>query len=297
MKKVFLLTFALILAITFSCQDNESKVEPAINYDAFAVKLKSNLNQIAENLRNQQSNFSNPELVTLSARDVLQVNYHSDQATLTAFEEQFFRSSSMVGTSNTRTTSETVYLSEFQYNIVSKVDELWANVTGPSDYKEKLYELFDEVSGIDVESSEKQTGLIYLVSQVVVIDFIINNYDIINSFTTINSNGRTSQDQCESQPSLPECQESWWDSWGQCAAGIIGGTAGGALAGATYGGAGCTVILPIIGTVACGTVGAIVGGIAGGLVASSNGVCSGAGGSGCGQPKCPQYECFACEQE
>ena len=44
---------------------------------------------------------------------------------------------------------------------------------------------------------------------------------------------------------------------------IIGGVTAGTLAGATIGGSGCTIVLPIIGTVACGAVGAAVGAIAG----------------------------------
>lgn len=63
---------------------------------------------------------------------------------------------------------------------------------------------------------------------------------------------------------MDEENESWWDDLGKCAAGIIGGTGSGA--GAGYGGAGCTVVLPGIGTVACGVVGGIVGSISGRLL-------------------------------
>jgi len=71
---------------------------------------------------------------------------------------------------------------------------------------------------------------------------------------------------------VEECSEEnegWWDSWGRCAAGITGGAGLGALTGAGYGGAGCTMIVPGIGTVACGVVGAVAGGIAGGLAGAS----------------------------
>ncbi|MCG8476485.1 MAG: hypothetical protein MI784_13535 [Cytophagales bacterium] len=64
---------------------------------------------------------------------------------------------------------------------------------------------------------------------------------------------------------------SWWSSWGKCAAGIIGGVGSGALAGASFGGAGCTVVLPLVGTVACGAVGGVVGGISGGLLGAVGG--------------------------
>ena len=51
---------------------------------------------------------------------------------------------------------------------------------------------------------------------------------------------------------------SWWDSWGKCAAGILGGALMGSLKGASIG----TKILPGKGTV----IGAIVGAVGGGLV-------------------------------
>lgn len=58
----------------------------------------------------------------------------------------------------------------------------------------------------------------------------------------------------------------WWDSWGKCAADIVGGIGSGGLGGAAVGGVGCTVVLPIIGTVACGVVGGVIGGVSGGLL-------------------------------
>lgn len=48
---------------------------------------------------------------------------------------------------------------------------------------------------------------------------------------------------------------------------MAGGAGWGALAGAYLPAAGCTVVLPIIGTVACGTVGGIVGGVTGAFTA------------------------------
>lgn len=57
----------------------------------------------------------------------------------------------------------------------------------------------------------------------------------------------------------------WWDTT-KCVLGTVGMAGGGALAGATVGGVGCTVVLPIIGTVACGTVGAVAGGLFGAMV-------------------------------
>ena len=52
----------------------------------------------------------------------------------------------------------------------------------------------------------------------------------------------------------------WWESWGKCAAGILGGAIGGGLGG---GAAGSTI--PVLGT----TAGAIIGAIGGGLTGAS----------------------------
>lgn len=61
----------------------------------------------------------------------------------------------------------------------------------------------------------------------------------------------------------------WWSCWGKCVSGTVGGAGLGVLTGASYGGVGCTMILPVVGTVACGTVGAIAGGIFGGLAGAA----------------------------
>lgn len=65
-------------------------------------------------------------------------------------------------------------------------------------------------------------------------------------------------------PRVAAC-DGWWGCWGKCAAGIIGSAGMGALSGANIGGVGCTVVLPVVGTVACGTAGAVVGAIFGGF--------------------------------
>jgi len=61
----------------------------------------------------------------------------------------------------------------------------------------------------------------------------------------------------------------WWNCWGKCVAGTVGGAGLGVLTGAAYGGVGCTMVLPVVGTVACGTVGAIAGGVFGGLAGAA----------------------------
>lgn len=76
------------------------------------------------------------------------------------------------------------------------------------------------------------------------------------------TNGEDDDDQEE------ECS-GWWQCWGKCVAGILGGAATGAL---TFGFAGAavgTITLPVVGTVSAGTVGAVAGGVAGGLTGAT----------------------------
>jgi len=55
---------------------------------------------------------------------------------------------------------------------------------------------------------------------------------------------------------------SWWQRWGRCAAGIVGGTGLGVLTGAAAGS-----VVPALGTVAGGILGGIFGGLSGASVA------------------------------
>jgi len=289
MKKSFLFTL-LILTISFSCQEPENAIEQTVDYEAFASELKFNLNQIATEIRVNQGDFSDGQMVSNIASNMLQSNYTNDQRALDAFNDSYARSASITGLqSNARTSSEPVYFSEFNYNLISQVDELWQSSNSPSSYKTQLVDLFEEVELSDVEHDEKEQALIYLISQLVSIDFIIDNYDLINPLQ-VNTNGRIAQNDC--QPSQPECEESWWDEWGKCAAGVVGG-AGSVGLGGFLGGAGVgTVTLPIIGTISGALVGGIGGAIFGGL-AGAAASCGGAD-SGCKQPKCPKYECLPC---
>ena len=59
------------------------------------------------------------------------------------------------------------------------------------------------------------------------------------------------------------CKQNLASDWNTSGLTIIGAVTAGTLAGATIGGTGCTIVLPVIGTVACGAVGAAVGIIAG----------------------------------
>jgi len=65
-----------------------------------------------------------------------------------------------------------------------------------------------------------------------------------------------------------EC-DGWWACWGKCVAGTVGSSLAAATAGALGPAATCTLVVPLIGTVACGTVGGIIGGVSGALTGAA----------------------------
>lgn len=67
----------------------------------------------------------------------------------------------------------------------------------------------------------------------------------------------------------PAPVKSWWDSWGKCVSGTLGGAittgGGGLLAGASAG----TIVLPLVGTVFGAAVGGVLGLVGGALVGAA----------------------------
>jgi hypothetical protein len=115
------------------------------------------------------------------------------------------------------------------------------------DYFEFLESKSSEILRGDFNSDEKQI----LLSE---IDF---QYQLVQMMSSL-------EEQYNPEQGLAK-KKSWWQSWGKCTAGILGGAVTGAgtlgLAGAAVG----TVALPVVGTVSAGAVGAIAGAIGGGL--------------------------------
>ena len=61
-----------------------------------------------------------------------------------------------------------------------------------------------------------------------------------------------------------ECPD-YFSIWGKCILSIQAGSIGGGLTGGQIGGVGCTVVIPGVGTVACGAVGAVIGTVGGAI--------------------------------
>lgn len=69
--------------------------------------------------------------------------------------------------------------------------------------------------------------------------------------------------------SFSKLPDGWWESWGRCLAGILGGMGTGALTFGLAGAAVGTIVLPVIGTVSAGVVGAVAAAVSGALTGAA----------------------------
>lgn len=132
-------------------------------------------------------------------------------------------------------------------NFVSQIGNI-ESFQSSDNYIMHLTNLDDEIRNSNISTSEKTNLINRIALNKALIDWIDS---------TVNS-----------QKSITIAKDDDWDWWDttKCIIGSTGMAGMGAVAGAGVGGAGCTVVLPIIGTVACGTVGAVVGGVSGAMV-------------------------------
>ena len=125
------------------------------------------------------------------------------------------------------------------------------------DYLRKLRTLKGEIMASGLSPATKST----LLTRVVL------NEELVKYLDNADQVARNSED--EDDDDEEECS-GWWECWGKCVTGILGGATTGAL---TFGFAGAavgTITLPVLGTVSAGTVGAVAGGIAGGLTGATS---------------------------
>lgn len=127
-----------------------------------------------------------------------------------------------------------------------------------------LYDAVTETA--DQTEEDRQAALLFLTIHIETINFIEENSDLIYF----------GSDHSGSRINCPDCEESWWDSWGRCAAGTVGGTLTGALGGAGIGagvGAALGGAPAAPGAIIGGIVGAIGGGLTGAAVSCGGGAC------------------------
>lgn len=238
MKKINFLLALFFVSIFSSCDTNlaEERDDLDLNkYKNLKNALINNLSKLGNEIRKNGLTHSDKDAI----EEIGKSYFSGDSYNVTYFNAIYL---SGRGVASGRTTSDPSLEGEEIINSASQYSSL-------EDYLSYLDTQFSAIAYSSMSAADKDYLLTFITAYQAGLIYIDSNLDIVAP-STIASTG-------------------WWDSWGQCAAGIIGGAGLGALSFAGYGGAGCTVVLPGVGTVACGTVGAVAGAIFGGLTGAS----------------------------
>lgn len=250
MKK---LSFSVLLLLTlFSCGEVELSAEKIDleRYVQLEKKLTTEFNNLAAGLRNIPSDLNDKNAVLNVAKNTYGQSSELYKVFLNSYEYQVNVSS------NGRTAEEVINLTPVQEERITQILNHIPNTYSLEDFLIYLDDQFTIIANQPrMLMSDKDFLLSYIVSYKSTLVFINTNIDLINAgFEDPSFGGRT---------------QGWWDSWGKCAAGIIGGAGsvgiGYALAGAGAG----TIVLPVVGTVAVAVVAGVAGAVFGGLAGAA----------------------------
>ena len=206
-------------------------------YSELASLVKSNLKSIGQNLREHNATFNSRDFVINSAHQNFSEGNEVYDAFLIGYENSY------------NNLSLKRYLKSDCINkVIEEIEVAIINSDNSSDFTDYLQAKFEEVYASNIKTEDKDFLLHYIILNKTSVEFISNNLDLISS----NSKNLKTEDD--------EDDEGWWNSWGRCAAGTLGGVGLGALSGAAAGS-----VVPLIGT----KVGLIVGGISGGLTGAA----------------------------
>lgn len=208
--------------------------------------MRNDLNLIGNVLRKNSFTFANTEAVKISATYV----YNEKPEELNAFLNSY---------NTSKLKSKGVNLDVFDSEVLSVINDIeigLSNSKGFDDFIQFLEIKFDDVFLSNIERENKEQLLKYIISYKVAMQFIQDNYDILK----VNQNlyGLKSDE-----------EGGWWENWGRCAAGVLGGAGAGGLTFGLAGAAIGTIAVPGLGTVSAGLVGAIGGAISGGLTGAA----------------------------
>jgi len=259
MKNVFkksILSLAT-LVLVFSCSQ-ENDIAPMTESTELSEVISDNLNSIADGLRANKQTFTNTELVAELGKKNLENKYGINSDAVSSYSQAF----KSVGLQNART-NEDLNLSVQANQFVSLIKESSTSSKHLKAYKEKLTTIDEDISSSGLAKEEKNILRVQIISLQTSLTFVAANFDLFHPEAI--SNGRSTgcdDNQCTDEEQISEESESWWDDWGKCAAGTIGGVLTGGLGGAAIGSA-----VPVVGTITGGVVGAIGGGLTGAAAA------------------------------
>jgi hypothetical protein len=242
------LSLIIITIVGFSCQNDDSEVPPMqVDHRAIAQFIAV-VDKSVETLRNHP-----PEDDT-QATHILIESVPEIQATL-GIDLSMARDTRTAPSGReplAGTSQKSAARTQFEQKIVSSSQAS----TSADDYLRRLALLQSEIRNSRSVSGMEKSELLTLVA--------LNEEFVRYLDQQVREIARSGG---QVAPAM-KCS-GWWSCWGRCVAGTVGGAGLGALTGAAYGGAGCTMVLPVVGTVACGTVGAIAGGVFGGLAGAA----------------------------
>ncbi len=241
MKKSFIGIIILSMSlIAFSaCEKTKDQATDSKQYLELASAVTKGLTDIGNNLLVEKKTFNSKEDVIKSAKLFFGDNSQSYNAFLSEYNNAQLKTT-LVSSSFTDPEIN---------NEINKISQALQNSEDPSSFIKFLKNEFDNVkANNNLQPENKDFLLKFIVTYQVSIEYLSNNLELVAS-----TNGIVGE-----KSSLQI--ESWWTSWGKCAAGILGGAGLGALTGLAAGS-----VVPALGT----TAGAIIGGVAGGLLGAA----------------------------
>ena len=229
---------ALIVLSSASCSEDQTELSDPSEislerYENLSTSLFTDFNRISIELINQNAKFLDEDVVL----GITQEYYNNDPEKYEAFVTSYKSSNN----TNAKVKEE---LTSFQKEATDEIIRTVVSLISLFEIEEYLDTEFNDYFTQDMSVEDKDFILTFIVSYKESLTFINANPDL---FTTSLVNGRTN---------------GWWDDWGKCAAGTVGGILTGGLGGAAIGSA-----VPIIGTITGGVVGAVGGGLTGAAAA------------------------------
>lgn len=238
MKKFnYFLSLFIMLFLT-NCNKSKNLQPSSLDkYDKLSTELLSSLNYIADDLRAKKANFDSKDIVEESVKKL----YKNNNDAVELFKKYYIQ------TDNKKSTRKLLSI-----GVENEIETQLQNSETPEDFLKFLNTKFEEVNLSNIESSEKDYLLQSLIIYKVSTEFLCKNIDLVNQSEV--------QAKLGTKGVLGGKPRSmiWWERWGKCAAGTIGGAGLGALGGMAAGSA-----VPVVGTIAGGIAGAIFGGLGG----------------------------------
>ncbi len=190
-------------------------------------QINNDLNQMANGLRRKKADFNSSKAIIETAREV----YSDDKEAFDLFLINFNKEN------NNKTYSIVIE------DVIQEIDINMNNCINATSFISYLESKFNDVESSDFYSeNDKNFILNYIIIYKSSISFLINNQDLFSPNNHLKA--------------------GWWDDWGKCAAGILGGAGGGALGGGAAGS-----VIPGVGTLAGGIIGGISGALTGAAAA------------------------------